>query len=320
MNPPLLKPLLFAFAFASPALANFTQADSAKAATSCNGGSFLSTTVLGKDPDKTREKAKAEIAKNIASNIKSGTKMSDYSEEKDGVFKESSRFLERSRIESDLTLLGCKEIEAPKRQENGEYELRAYVCVKDVAKPYLEKQRILAENMEISKDWHKIQSHWNEFMGIQIILESLGIESKYLASAKKQYDKAKKNHKDNCNAKTHWNPEKKSVYSDIAFARLSGSVEMEKSDCKGKGISLIYKGEPVCKSSGGPWGCSYQPSLRIASCNGAELRLLESTAPIKGFDQKEELALKKLQDKLKTENFWNEWEQEIKQWSPQCEQ
>jgi hypothetical protein len=74
----------------------------------------------------------------------------------------------------------------------------------------------------------------------------------------------------------------------------------------------------VCKSSGGPWGCSYQPSLKIAACNGAELRLLES-AQIKGFDQREELALKKLQDKLKTENFWNEWEQEIKQWSPQCE-
>jgi len=209
MNPPLLKPLLFALALATPALADFTQADSAKAAANCNGGSFLSTTVLGKDPDKARAKAKAEIARNIASNIKSGTRMSDYSEEKDGVLKESSRFLERSKIESDLTLLGCKEMEAPKRQESGEYELRAYVCVKDVAKPYLEKQRILAESMEMSKDWHKIQSSWNEFMGIQIILESLGTESKYFTPAKKFYEKARKDYKDNCNAKLHWNPERK---------------------------------------------------------------------------------------------------------------
>ena len=309
MNPPLLKPLLFALALASPALADFN----------CQGGSFISTTVLGKTPDNAREKAKIEIARNIISNIKSQTEKTDYSEEKDGVLEESSKFLEKSRIESNLTIIGFQEMEFPKLLESGEYELRAYVCVDDAAKPYLEKQRILAESIEISKDWRKTQNDWREFMNIQILLEGLKVESKYFASAKKQYDKARKNYKDNCNAKTHWNPEKKTAYSDIAFARLSGSVEMEKSDCKGKGISLVYKGEPTCKSNGGPHGCSYQPSLRIATCNGAELRLLESPAPIKGFDQKQELALKKLQDKLKTEDFWNEWEQEIKQRSPQCE-
>jgi len=319
MNPPLLKPLLFALALASPVLADFTQADSVKAAASCKGGSFLGTTVPGKDPDNARAKAKIEIARNIASNIKSGTKMTDYSEEKDGVFKESSGFWQTSEIESNLTLSGFKEIETPKQQENGEYELKAYVCVKDVAKPYLEKQRILSESMEMSKDWHKIQSHWNEFMGIQILLEGLRVESKYFTSAKKQYEKAKDDYKANCNAKLHWNPEKKTAYSEIAFAKLSGSIKMENTPCAGKGISLIYKGEPLCKSNVSGWGCSYQPTLKIATCNGAELRLLESTVPIKGFDQKEELALKKLQDKLKTENFWNEWEQEIKQRSPQCE-
>jgi len=157
-------------------------------------------------------------------------------------------------------------------------------------------------------------------MGIQIMLESLGAESKYFASAKKFYEKARKDYKDNCDAKVHWNPEKKTAYSEIAFAKFSGSIKMETTPCAGKGISLVYRSEPACKSSGGPYGCLYQPTLRIASCSGAELRLLESPAPIKGFDQKEELALKKLQDKLKTENFWNEWEQEIKQWRPQCEQ
>jgi len=319
MKPPLIKPLLFALVLASPALADFTSADSAKAAASCNA-SFMSTTVLGKTPDNAREKAKAEIARNIISNVKSNTKMTNYSEEKDGVMRESSKFIETNKIESELTLLGFQEIEAPKRQANGEYELKAYVCVKDVAKPYLEKQRILAESMEMSKDWRKIQGSWNEFMGIQILLESLGTESKYFAPAKKFYEKARKDYKDNCNAKIHWNPEKKTAYSEIAFAKLSGGIKMENTPCTGKGISLAYKGEPACKSNGGPYGCSYQPSLRIASCSGTELRLLESAAPIKGFDQKEELAVKKLQDKLKSENFWNEWEQEIKQRSPQCEQ
>ncbi|MDR2593405.1 MAG: hypothetical protein LBC87_01355 [Fibromonadaceae bacterium] len=318
MNPPLIKPLLLVLALASQALADFTQADSAKAKAYCRG-EFIGTVVYGKDPDKAKYKAKTEIAHGIISQIKSKTEMNDYSGERDGVLNESGEFWQTSNIESNLTLVGYKEMEFPKQQENGEYELRAYVCVKDVAKPYLEKQRILSENMELSKDWHKIQSHWREFMDIQIILESLGAESKYLAKAEKFYEKAKKDYKDNCNAKLHWNPEKKTAYSEIAFAKLSGSIKMENTPCAGKGISLVYKGEPVCKSNGGPWGCSYQPALRIATCNGAELRLLESTAPIKGFEQKEELALKKLQDKLKTENFWNEWEQEIKQRRPQCE-
>ena len=312
MRPPRIKPLLFVFvlALATQVRANFN----------CQDGSFISTTVLGRTPDKAREKAKAEIARNIISNIKSNIKMSDYSEEKDGVLRETGKFLETSKIESNLTILGFKEMEAPKLQESGEYELRAYVCVNDIAKPYLENQRILTESMEIAKDWNKIQNNWNEFMSIQILLESLGVESKYLVLAKKQYDKAKEEYKDRCKAKIHWNPESRTAFSEIAFAKLSGGIKMENTPCTGKGISLIYEGtEPACKSSGGPWGCSYQPSLRITSCNGAELRLLESTAPIKGFDQKQELALKKLQDKLKTENFWNEWEQEIKQRSPQCE-
>ncbi|MDR2584451.1 MAG: hypothetical protein LBC75_13315 [Fibromonadaceae bacterium] len=316
----LFPPLWLLLVLAPSALANFTQTDSAKAVAYCQGGSFMNTVVLGKDPDNARVKAKAEIAQNLISKVKSETNMANYSEENDGILKESSKFLEKGRIESDLTLIGFQEMEFPKLQENGGYLLRAYVCVKDIAKPYLEKQRILAESIEMSKDWHKIQNSWNEFMSIQILLEGLRVESKYLASAKKSYDKAKKDYKEHCNAKTHWNPEKKTTYSDIAFSKLSGSIKMENTPCAGKGISLVYKGEPICKSSGGPYGCSYQPSLKITSCNGAELRLLESPAPVKGFDQKEEIALKKLQDKLKTENFWNEWEQEIKQRSPQCEQ
>jgi len=137
MNPPLTKPLLFVLALASQVLANFTQADSAKAAASCNGGSFISTAVLGIDPDNARAKAKAEIAQSIIFNIKSSIKTKDYGGERDGVMNESSEFWQASEIESSLTLSGFRETDPPNQQENGEYEAKAYICRSDAAKPWL---------------------------------------------------------------------------------------------------------------------------------------------------------------------------------------
>jgi len=174
MNLPLIKPLFFALVFATSALADFTQADSAKAVAHC-GGSFLSTTVYGKKPDNARGKAKTEIAQSIISNVKSQTKMTDQSEEIDGVLKESSKFSETSEIESNLTLLGFKEIETPKRQKNGEYELKAYICVKDAAKGFLEQQRLLSDSLSLAANTAlstKHPKHKNEAW--QKIAEALG--------------------------------------------------------------------------------------------------------------------------------------------------
>jgi len=136
MNPPLIKPLLFALALATPALADFTQADSVKAEAYCRG-SFIGTTVFGIDPDNARAKAKAEIAQSIIFNIKSSIKTKSYSEERDGILNESGEFWQASEIESNLTISGFREIEFPKQQENGEYELKAYICRSDAAKPWL---------------------------------------------------------------------------------------------------------------------------------------------------------------------------------------
>jgi len=319
---------LLLLALAIPAFADFTQADSAKANAYCKGG-FWETTVSVKNKSEANAKAKAKIAGDLISLVESRTDIKDTKKENiDGRLETSSGFEAASNIKSSLTLLGFQELSL-KQIENSEYELKAYICIKDLAKPYIDRQRELAETMEMafatakkkSEAWRKIQANWNEFMGIQTLLEVLGVESQHLASAKKAYEKAKEDYNKLCTAKLHWNPEKKNAYSDIAFAKLSG-IEMEKSECKkgSSGISLIYKGEkPECKTRGGPYGCSYQPSLLISSCNGTELRLLESPAPVKGFDEIEENAVKKLQSKLKTEEFWNEWEQEIKQRSPQCE-
>jgi len=168
--------------------------------------------------------------------------------------------------------------------------------------------------------WHKTQMLHNDFMRIQHLLEGWGVGSPY--QAEEIYSRAREDYKNYCrDAKLHWNAERDDIYSEMAFSKLSGVLKMEKSPCAGRGISLAYRGsEPECESHGGLYGCSYQPSLQIASCGGAKSRLLESPASIKGFGQKEEIAVEKLQDRLRKENFWKEWEQEIKQWSPQCEQ
>jgi hypothetical protein len=124
-------------ALAAPVLADFTQEDVVKATDYCGGGSFISTAVFGIDPDNVRAKARAEIAQSIVSNVKSNIRTKASSGEKDGVLSESSEFLQMGEIESNLTLSGFREIEAPVQQENGEYELKAYVCRSDAAKPWL---------------------------------------------------------------------------------------------------------------------------------------------------------------------------------------
>jgi len=321
MTPPLIKPLIFVLALAPLAFADFN----------CQGGSFLSATVLGKTPDKAREKAKAEIARNIISNIKSNTKMTDYSEERNGVMREASTFLETSEIESSLTLFGFQEAEPPKRQKNGEYELKVYICTKDAAKSFLEKQRLVADSLRLASSTvlntkhpkhknealRKAQMLWGEFIRTRSLLEVLGVEDHY--PEEEIYSKAIDDYRNYCkNAKLHWNPEKETPYSEMAFSKLSGSIKIEKSPCKGRGISLAYKGsEPECTVKFGLSTCAYVHSLSVDACDGTEYLQLKNDTT--GAHQKPDFALEKLHNNLKSAEFWNQWINEIKLWSPQCE-
>jgi hypothetical protein len=208
MNPPLIKPLLFVLAFATPALADFTQADSAKASANCNGGSFLSTTVFDKDIGNARAKAKAEIAQNIIFNIKSSTKTKDYSEEKDGVMREFSKFSEKSKIESNLVLSGFREIDSPKQQENDEYEAKAYICRSDAAKPWLasfEAEVAKYSNLAIKIAEEKDSQKRNELLSVaasvkdsanwaDIVLSSIinSSTNEEYARLKEEFNEAKK--------------------------------------------------------------------------------------------------------------------------------
>jgi len=328
---PLKTLLLCTFTIAVSAFANFTPADSAKALIYCQGGSFIGITVFGASPDKVRDKAKVEIASNIISNIKSKTKMTSFSKESDGVIKDGITFLTISQIKSNLTLPGFKEIENPKRQKNGEYELRGYVCNSDVAKPYLEKLLFLADSLEFAANdvlarerprykneaWSKTQRLYKDFIRTRSMLELLGIESLYPAD--EVYSKTVIYYKDYCrNAKLHWNPERETLYSEIAFFKLSGNIEMEKSPCDDKGISLAYKdSEPKCSVKFGLSDCTYAQSLSVRTCNGTEYLQLNNDT-IMGANMNQDIALERLQNNLKSAKFWSQWVKEIKQWKPQC--
>jgi len=314
----LLSPL-FLCTLAMPMLINCTSAKPTKARTSCLGDLFTDAKGTGKSISEARDKAKANIASDISSQVKSKTEMGDVSKETDGVFDESSIYLTASQIESNFTLLGFREMEPSRQIEDSLYEYKGYVCNSDAAKPFLDSLRNYKDALEALRSKKDACSKASEarkkMRGFETILEVLKQADK---SLQKEYDNVYDEIKNDCNLeaskKLHWNPEKQTAYSDIAFSKLSANMPIETSPCKGKGISLIYKrAEPECKSNGGPYGCSYQPALLIASCNGTKLLLLESSAPVKSFDWEKENAVKNLQDKLKTEDFWNKWEQEIKQ-------
>jgi len=269
----------------------------------------------GKNREMADNKADIAIAQSIYSSLASVSHDTLISKVLDGVPDDYNGFSEITKMKTFLPNRQDVRQLKPHYEESGEIVSVRYICRSDAAKPYLEEQRKLADEMEIAKDWNKIKTSWDKFQGFQILIAGLQVESKYFAKAEKSYEEAK----DRCKAKLHWKPERKSAYSDIAFSKLSG-VGMETSDCKGKGIILVYSdAEPECISKGGPYGCTYQPSLRITSCNGTLIKILESPAHIESFDKIKETALKRLQDKLRTANFLNEWEQEIEQRRPQCE-
>jgi len=240
---------------------------------------------------------------------------------------ESEEKVSESVLRSNLENVSLKTFD--QKTVKNKVNVPAYVCKSDVAGPYLESLRIYKESLKalrrgkLDKDaCGKAGEIRKKTMGLET---ALGVWGQVDKALQREYEKIYEEIEKDCDLeaskKIHWNPEKQTAYSDMAFSKLSESIEMEKSPCKDKDISLIYKDtEPECKSNGGPYVCSYQPSLIIASCEKqqiVELQSLVSLVPLKGFGHKKENALQKLQETLSTENFWKEWKHEIKQRSPQ---
>jgi len=133
------------------------------------------------------------------------------------------------------------------------------------------------------------------------------------------YAQARKGYLSYCEtAKLYWNPEQNDAYSKTAFSKLT-DLGIENAECKDNGIALIYKNTGHECSFAGNYKCSHTPLLIIASCyNTNGYGSLEGPS-VDTYQNTEEMALKKLSEKLKNETFWGKWEQEIKQWRSICE-
>jgi len=242
----------------------------------------------------------------------------------------NSGYESKTTIESSLPNANDARVVRSKRNGN---KTNVTVCMSkaDAAKSFLERQRLLEDSLSLASNtavstehpkhkneaWRKTQMLYNDFMRIQHLLEGWGVRSPYLAD--EIYSKTREDYKNYCGvSKLHWNTEKETLYSEIAFSKLSGSIKIEKSPCAGRGISLAYKGsEPQCSVKFGLNTCSYAHSLSLNACDGTEYLQLKSDAM--GAHQKPDFALEKLQNNFKSAEFWNQWISEIKQWSPQCE-
>jgi len=247
----------------------------------------------------------------------------------DGVASTSTR----TSIIQNAKLLNPSDAKLHYSKRQGE-QTGVVVCMAkvDAAKSYANRQSLLLDSLEFiaaseqkatypkqkSDARDKANMLWVKMLANHELLKSWKIESD-ITRAKDIHDAVEYDYKDYCGAaKLHWYSEQETPYSEIAFSKLSGNIKIEKSPCNGRGISLIYKNiEQKCDFAG-IFKCSLQPSLLIASCEGAEYRLLEYQN-IETYHKKEGVAKEMLQEKLRNESFWDKWEQEIKQWIPKCE-
>ncbi len=250
--------------------------------------------------------------------------------------KENLNSMYESKTTTESILPNAHDARIASKRQNGNNKISIVVCMShsDAAKGFVERLRPIAASLEFtanaaieekhpklkSEAWHKTQQIWNEFVRLYSVIQGLDNDKAALFEPiAALYAKAKDGYLGYCQtAKLYWNPEQDTPYSEVAFSKLSKNLKLEKASCKGHGISLIYKNTGhECKHSG-MFRCSYKPSMLIASCYDEEYRLLENSN-VEVFQNVEEVALRKLREKLEYESFWNKWEQEIKQWKPVCE-
>jgi len=324
----LMSSVSLAFAFTINSCASTAQ-QAEPVAAECSSDEFRGFGV-GENEQAALTEAQSALSRQINSSINVTIERIVSQRISNGKENLNSGYESKTVIESALPNAQDARIVRSKRNGN---KINVTVCMSkaDAAKSFLERQRLLedsislASNMAINTEhpkqkneaWHKTQMLYNDFMKIQYLLNGWGIKSPYLAD--EIYSRAREDYKDYCGAaKLHWHSEQETSYSEIAFSKLSGSIKIEKSPCNDRGISLIYKGsEPECSAKFGLNTCSYANSLSLDACDGTEYLQLKGDAM--GAHQTHNFALDKLQNNLKSAEFWNQWIKEIKQWSPQCE-
>ncbi|MDR0518083.1 MAG: hypothetical protein LBH25_13680 [Fibromonadaceae bacterium] len=291
----------------------------------------LSGIGIGETEGEALSMAHSDLAKRISSSIKVTTEYAMNRQSFNG--REDINSKSGTQIREEAALANVQDARiAGKKQSGSKTGVAVCMSKADAAKPYIQRQSLWQDSLEFvvlsglkaaiprqkSEARDKANLLWAKMLANNDVLRSLGIDSG-IGKAKDFHDSMEDDYKEYCQtAKLHWNPEQETVYPEIAFAKLSKGLKLEKSPCKGHGISLIYKNIGHKCDYAGLYKCSHKPSLLIASCGGTEYRLLEEQNA-ETFQKKEETATEKLQEKLKDEAFWGKWEQEIKQWSPQCE-
>jgi len=246
---------------------------------------------------------------------------------------EMARSSTKTNIDQEAALANAQDAKMHFSTRKGN-QTGVVACMKrdDAAKPYLHKQALLMDSLEFLaanelKATHPKQKGdardkanviWARMVTNHELLKSWRIEND-ITRAKDIHDAVEDDYKDYCqSAKLHWLSEFETPYSEIVFSKLSGSIKVEKSACNGRGILLVFKdSEPECVMKYGLNTCTYGLSISVVACNGTEYLQLKNEAV--GAHQKLDFAIDKLLGNLKTAGFWNQWIQEIKQWSPQCE-
>ncbi|GBU23930.1 hypothetical protein R83H12_00549 [Fibrobacteria bacterium R8-3-H12] len=300
-----------------------------EAAAECPSGEFRGFGA-GESENEALSEARSALAGQVSSSVSVIAERTVSQRMSKGKENLNSGYESKTVIESSLP--NAQDARVVQKKRNGN-KTNIVVCMAktDAAKSFLERQRQLTDSLEMisgimlgtehpkqkNDAWQKTQTLYNDFARIQNLLDGWGVKSPYMAD--EIYSKAREDYRNYCQtAKLYWNPEKKTLYSEIAFSRLSASIQMETSPCAGRGISLAYKGsEPECSANFGFSTCSYSLSLSLNACDGTEYAQLKGDAI--GAHPKPDFALEKLQNNLKSAEFWNQWEKEIKQWSPKCE-
>jgi len=295
----------------------------------CRAGEFIGIGT-GESENAALTEAHSILARQISSSIKVTTERTVSQQVSNGKEDLSSGYESKAFVESSLPNAHDAQIAGSRR--NGD-KINVTVCMSkaDAAKGFIERQRLVLDSLVIAANtalstehpkqkneaWRRTQALHNDFVKIKYLLEGLEVKSDY--SEEGVYSKARENYQAYCQAsKLHWNPESENLYSEMAFAKLSQKVKIEKSACAGKGVSLVHRNsEPECSVKFGLNTCSYAPLLSLRACDGTEYLQMKNEAT--GAHQRLDFALDKLQDNLKSAEFWNQWILEIKQWSPQCE-
>ena len=240
----------------------------------------------------------------------------------------NSGYESKTVIESSLS--NAQDARVASKKRSGD-KTSVLVCMSkaDAAKGFLERQRQVSDSLEMvsaaifstehpkhkNEAWHKTQTLYNEFVRIQHLLDGWGVKSPYMAG--EAYAKARENYKDYCqNIRVFWQ-DAGNECSAAVFAALSKNTKLEKSQCSG-GLNLNFNCLEKCKNSAYGTECSYEPSLSIELCGGEKYSMLKAQ-PVTGINVgSESKAREKLADNLPKAAFLNEWEKEIKEWTPKC--